>query len=63
MYSLFPKEGEVDVTSDNNKRIAKNTLLLYFCLLFMMMVWLFTCWSCRECFRDYEIDNYERRTI
>ena len=50
-------------TSDNNKRIAKNTLLLYFCLLFMMMVWLFTCWSCRECFRDYEIDNYERRTI
>ena len=63
MYSLFPKEGEVDVTSDNNKRIAKNTLLLYFCLLFMMMVWLFTCRSCRECFRDYEIDNYERRTI
>ena len=29
MYSLFPKEGEVDVTSDNNKRIAKNTLLTY----------------------------------
>ena len=50
-------------TSDNNKRIAKNTLLLYFCLLFMMMVWQFTCRSCRECFRDYEIDNYERRTI
>ena len=24
-------------TSDNNKRIAKNTLLLYFCLLFLMM--------------------------
>ena len=47
-------------TSDNNKRIAKNTLLLYFCLLFMMTVWLFTCRSCRECFRDYEIDNYER---
>ena len=29
-------------TSDNNKRIAKNTLLLYFCLLFMMVVSLYT---------------------
>ncbi len=25
-------------TSDNNKRIAKNTLLLYFRMLFMMVV-------------------------
>ena len=29
-------------TSDNNKRIAKNTLLLYFRMLFMMVVWLYT---------------------
>ena len=29
-------------TSDNNKRIAKNTLLLYFRMLFMMVVSLFT---------------------
>lgn len=29
-------------TSDNNKRIAKNTLLLYFRMLFMMMVSLYT---------------------
>lgn len=29
-------------TSDNNKRIAKNTLLLYFRLLFMMVVSLYT---------------------
>ena len=29
-------------TSDNNKRIAKNTLLLYFRMLFMMAVSLFT---------------------
>ena len=28
--------------SDNNKRIAKNTLLLYFRMLFMMAVSLFT---------------------
>ena len=42
MYSLFPKEREVDVTSDNNKRIAKNTLLLYFRMLFMMVVSLYT---------------------
>ena len=42
MYSLFPKEGEVYVTSDNNKRIAKNTLLLYFRMLFMMVVSLYT---------------------
>gem|GEM_PF-7110213 len=28
-------------TSYNNKRMAKNTLLLYFCLLFMMMVSLY----------------------
>lgn len=42
MYSLFPKEGKVDVTSDNNKRIAKNTLLLYFRMLFMMVVSLYT---------------------
>lgn len=41
MYSLFPKEGKVDVTSDNNKRTAKNTLLLYFRMLFMMAVSLY----------------------
>ena len=29
-------------TSDNNKRIAKNTLLLYFSMLFMMVVSLYT---------------------
>ena len=29
-------------TSDNNKRIAKNTLLLYFRILFMMVVSLYT---------------------
>lgn len=29
-------------TSDNKKRIAKNTLLLYFRMLFMMVVWLYT---------------------
>ena len=29
-------------TSDNNKRIAKNTLLLYFRMLFMMLVSLYT---------------------
>ena len=29
-------------TSDNNKRIAKNTLLLYFRMLFMMVAWLYT---------------------
>ena len=29
-------------TSDNNKQIAKNTLLLYFRLLFMMVVSLYT---------------------
>ena len=29
-------------TSDNNKRTAKNTLLLYFRMLFMMVV-LYTC--------------------
>ena len=29
-------------TSDNNKRIAKNTLLLYFRMLFMMTISLFT---------------------
>ena len=28
-------------TSDNNKRIAKNTLLLYFRMLFMMVVLLY----------------------
>ena len=28
--------------SDNNKRIAKNTLLLYFRMLFMMLVSLYT---------------------
>ena len=28
--------------SDNNKRIAKNTLLLYFRMLFMMVVSLYT---------------------
>lgn len=27
--------------SNNNKRIAKNTLLLYFCMLFMMEVSLY----------------------
>ena len=29
-------------SSDNNKRIAKNTLLLYFHMLFMMVVSLYT---------------------
>ena len=29
-------------TTDNNKRIAKNTLLLYFRMLFMMVVSLYT---------------------
>ena len=29
-------------TSDNNKRIAKNTLLLYFRMFFMMVVSLYT---------------------
>ena len=29
-------------TSDNNKQIAKNTLLLYFRMLFMMVVSLYT---------------------
>ena len=29
-------------SSDNNKRIAKNTLLLYFRILFMMVVSLYT---------------------
>ena len=29
-------------TSDNNKRIVKNTLLLYFRMLFMMVVSLYT---------------------
>lgn len=29
-------------TSDNNKRTAKNTLLLYFRMLFMMVVSLYT---------------------
>ena len=29
-------------TSDNNKRIAKNTLLLYFRMLFMIVVLLYT---------------------
>ena len=29
-------------TSDNNMRIAKNTLLLYFRMLFMMVVSLYT---------------------
>lgn len=29
-------------SSDNNKRIAKNTLLLYFRMLFMMVVSLYT---------------------
>ena len=29
-------------TSDNNKRIAKNTLFLYFRMLFMMVVSLYT---------------------
>lgn len=29
-------------TSDNNKRTAKNTLLLYFCILFLMVVSLYT---------------------
>jgi O-antigen/teichoic acid export membrane protein len=31
-----------NITSDNNKRIAKNTLMLYFRMLFMMVVSLFT---------------------
>ena len=36
------KEAMSTQTSDNNKRIAKNTLLLYFRMLFMMAVSLYT---------------------
>lgn len=50
-------------TSDNNKRIAKNTLLLYVRMLFMMVVSLYRAVLCREYFRDYEIDNYDGTTI
>ena len=32
----------MSLQSDNNKRIAKNTLLLYFRMLFMMVVSLYT---------------------
>ena len=32
----------MSLSSDNNKRIAKNTLLLYFRMLFMMLVLLYT---------------------
>lgn len=36
-------------TSDNNKRIAKNTLLLYFRMLFLMVVSLYTSRGDRRC--------------
>lgn len=39
---VLKKNKEMSQTLDNNKRIAKNTLLLYFCMLFMMGVSLYT---------------------
>lgn len=42
-------------TSDNNKRIAKNTLLLYFRMLFMMAVSLFTS---RVVLNTLEVEDY-----
>lgn len=41
--------------SDNNKRIAKNTLLLYFRMLFMMAVSLYTC---RVVLNTLGVENY-----
>ena len=39
MFLLIYKVQSMSTqTSDNNKRIAKNTLLLYFRMLFMMVV-------------------------
>ena len=35
----------MSLQSNNNKRIAKNTLLLYFRMLFMMVVSLYTSWG------------------
>lgn len=40
--SIEKKKFMSPQTSDNNKRIAKNTLLLYFRMLFMMVVSLYT---------------------
>ena len=37
-YTFYLMEDMSNQTSDNNKRIAKNTLLLYFRMLFMMVV-------------------------
>ena len=40
--SVFSVPSVGAETSDNNKRTAKNTLLLYFCILFLMTVSLYT---------------------
>ena len=42
LKSIEKKKEMSNQTSDNNKRIAKNTLLLYFRMLFMMVVSLYT---------------------
>lgn len=42
-------------TSDNNKRIAKNTLLLYFRMLFLMVISLFTS---RITLQTLGVDNF-----
>ena len=42
-YSIFNfQSNKVSSTSVNNKRIAKNTLLLYFRMLFLMLISLYT---------------------
>ena len=42
-------------TSDNNRRIAKNTLLLYFRMLFMMVVSLY---MSRVILSALEVENF-----
>lgn len=42
-------------SSDNNKQIAKNTLLLYFSMLFMMVVSLYTS---RMILNVLEVDDF-----
>ena len=49
-------------TSDNNQRIAKNTLLLYFRMLFMMAVSLYTGRVILNVL-GINISNYDRTTI
>ena len=46
-------------TSDNNKRIAKNTLLLYFRMLFMMGVSLYTSRVILNALDDFGIHFYQ----